>query len=157
MVIRVLVFFQFHIALPTNTSQDHQYVVGRYFSGIGNYGGLLCDKRCHNRVYQISSKIPYSKRDSSQRRGVSWSSDSIIFGDPTNAWAYYLCSPGAIYTPIQADTRDARQMEGWGRGAGLGRPGEPSEVATSFVFLASADASLYCKLKVPEPLFETQY
>jgi NAD(P)-dependent dehydrogenase (short-subunit alcohol dehydrogenase family) len=54
-------------------------------------------------------------------------------------------SPGAIYTPIQTDTRDARQMEGWGQGAGLGRPGEPSEVATSFVFLASADASLYCK------------
>ncbi|OQE28850.1 hypothetical protein PENSTE_c003G05614 [Penicillium steckii] len=52
-------------------------------------------------------------------------------------------APGAIYTPIQADTRDARQMEGWGRDAGLGRPGEPSEVATSFVFLASADASLY--------------
>lgn len=36
-------------------------------------------------------------------------------------------------------------MEGWGSKAGLGRPGEPSEVATSFVFLASADASLYCK------------
>jgi hypothetical protein len=38
-------------------------------------------------------------------------------------------------------------MEGWGSKAGLGRPGEPSEVATSFVFLASADASLYCKYK----------
>lgn len=36
-------------------------------------------------------------------------------------------------------------MENWGKKAGLGRPGEPSEVATSFVFLASADASLYCK------------
>jgi hypothetical protein len=36
-------------------------------------------------------------------------------------------------------------MEGWGSKAGLGRPGEPSEVATSFVFLASVDASLYCK------------
>ncbi|KAJ5615756.1 hypothetical protein N7537_000870 [Penicillium hordei] len=52
-------------------------------------------------------------------------------------------APGAIYTPIQVDTRDAEQMEGWGHKAGLGRPGEPSEVATSFVFLASADASLY--------------
>ncbi|KAJ5834613.1 Short-chain dehydrogenase/reductase SDR [Penicillium robsamsonii] len=52
-------------------------------------------------------------------------------------------APGAIYTPIQVDTRDAQQMEGWGHKAGLGRPGEPSEVATSFVFLASADASLY--------------
>ncbi|CAI7586316.1 unnamed protein product [Penicillium glandicola] len=52
-------------------------------------------------------------------------------------------APGAIYTPIQVDTREAQQMEGWGHKAGLGRPGEPSEVATSFVFLASADASLY--------------
>ncbi|CDM33496.1 hypothetical protein DTO013E5_7360 [Penicillium roqueforti] len=54
-------------------------------------------------------------------------------------------APGAIYTPIQVDTRDAQQMEGWGGGASIGRPGEPSEVATSFVFLASADASLYCE------------
>ncbi|KAJ5789663.1 uncharacterized protein N7518_006674 [Penicillium psychrosexuale] len=52
-------------------------------------------------------------------------------------------APGAVYTPIQVDTRDAQQMEGWGGGASIGRPGEPSEVATSFVFLASADASLY--------------
>lgn len=36
-------------------------------------------------------------------------------------------------------------MEGWGHKVGLGRPGEPSEVATSFVFLASADATLYCE------------
>ncbi|KAJ5208489.1 hypothetical protein N7449_002868 [Penicillium cf. viridicatum] len=52
-------------------------------------------------------------------------------------------APGAIYTPIQVNTRSPEQMEGWGHKAGLGRPGEPSEVATSFVFLASADASLY--------------
>lgn len=36
-------------------------------------------------------------------------------------------------------------MEGWGKKTGLGRPGEPSEVAPTFVFLASAEASLYCK------------
>ncbi|KAL2844496.1 hypothetical protein BJY01DRAFT_263932 [Aspergillus pseudoustus] len=52
-------------------------------------------------------------------------------------------APGSVYTPIQADTRDAESMEGWGSSKPLGRPGEPSEVATSFVFLASADASLY--------------
>jgi NAD(P)-dependent dehydrogenase (short-subunit alcohol dehydrogenase family) len=56
-----------------------------------------------------------------------------------------MASPGAVYTPIQVDTRDAEQMEEWGSQKPLGRPGEPSEVATSFVFLASADASLYCK------------
>ncbi|CAG8059619.1 unnamed protein product [Penicillium olsonii] len=58
-------------------------------------------------------------------------------------------APGAIYTPIQVDTRDAQQMEGWGHKVGLGRPGEPSEVATSFIFLASADASLYCEWSNP--------
>lgn len=36
-------------------------------------------------------------------------------------------------------------MSGWGSKASLGRPGEPSEVATSFVFLASPDSSFYCK------------
>lgn len=36
-------------------------------------------------------------------------------------------------------------MEGWASGKPLGRPGQPSEVATSFVFLASKDASFYCK------------
>lgn len=57
----------------------------------------------------------------------------------------FLSRPGAIYTPIQVSSRDPSQMECWGKNSGLQRPGEPSEVATSFVFLASADASLYCK------------
>lgn len=43
-------------------------------------------------------------------------------------------------------------MEGWGQKTGLGRPGEPSEVATSFVFLASADASLYCECSISQEL-----
>lgn len=59
---------------------------------------------------------------------------------------YDTYSPGAIYTSIQANTREAKQMEKWGGNAGLGRPGEPSEVAITFMFLASADVSLYCKL-----------
>lgn len=53
--------------------------------------------------------------------------------------------PGAVYTPIQADTREAKQMEGWGQKALLGRPAQPSEVAPTFVFLATAEATLYCK------------
>lgn len=53
-------------------------------------------------------------------------------------------SPGVIYTPIQADTRDPQGMENLGVNKGLGRPGQASEVATSFVFLASNDASFYC-------------
>ncbi|PCH03372.1 Glucose/ribitol dehydrogenase [Penicillium occitanis (nom. inval.)] len=52
-------------------------------------------------------------------------------------------APGAIYTPIQPDTRTANQMEGWHANSPLGRPGQPSEVAPTFVFLASPEASLY--------------
>lgn len=36
-------------------------------------------------------------------------------------------------------------MEGFGSGSQLGRPGQPSEIATTFVFLATAEAALYCK------------
>ncbi|KAL4863597.1 hypothetical protein BDV12DRAFT_177288 [Aspergillus spectabilis] len=52
-------------------------------------------------------------------------------------------APGSTYTPIQVDTRDEKQMQDWASQKPLGRPGQPSEVATSFVFLASSDASLY--------------
>ncbi|CAI7606606.1 unnamed protein product [Penicillium pancosmium] len=55
-------------------------------------------------------------------------------------------APGVIYTPIQADTRDAESMKDLGAGKSLGRPGQASEVATSFVFLATPDSSFYCKL-----------
>ncbi|KAL3478891.1 hypothetical protein BJX99DRAFT_223578 [Aspergillus californicus] len=62
-------------------------------------------------------------------------------------------APGSTYTPIQVDTRDAESMKSWGSSAPLGRPGQPSEVATSFVFLASSDASLfYGQIMHPYPL-----
>ncbi|KAJ9262057.1 hypothetical protein DTO195F2_3759 [Paecilomyces variotii] len=52
-------------------------------------------------------------------------------------------APGAVYTPIQADTRPPEQMKGFHSKSPLGRPAQPSEVATSFVFLASKEASTY--------------
>ncbi|KAL4881740.1 hypothetical protein BJY04DRAFT_188052 [Aspergillus karnatakaensis] len=58
-------------------------------------------------------------------------------------------APGSTYTPIQVDTRDAEQMQDWASSKPLGRPGQPSEVATSFVFLASSDAALFCKSLPP--------
>ncbi|RDW64523.1 uncharacterized protein DSM5745_09934 [Aspergillus mulundensis] len=64
-------------------------------------------------------------------------------------------APGSTYTPIQVDTRNEEQMQGWASGKPLGRPGQPSEVATSFVFLASSDASLfYGQIMHPYPLGE---
>ena len=53
-------------------------------------------------------------------------------------------SPGAVYTPIQVDTRPAQQMENWGTKYSIGRPHQPSEVAPTYVFLASREATLYC-------------
>lgn len=52
-------------------------------------------------------------------------------------------APGPVYTPIQVDSRPPEQMEGFGSGSQLSRPGQPSEIAPSFIFLASKDASLY--------------
>ncbi|PKY06461.1 oxidoreductase [Aspergillus campestris IBT 28561] len=60
-------------------------------------------------------------------------------------------APGVIYTPIQADTREPDQMAGLGKSSRIGRPGQPVEVATSYVFLASPDSSLYCMFTPLDP------
>jgi len=52
-------------------------------------------------------------------------------------------APGPVHTPIQPASRPSEQMEGFGKGSLLGRPGQPSEIAPSFVFLAGKDATLY--------------
>ncbi|KAF3926091.1 hypothetical protein ABW20_dc0110035 [Dactylellina cionopaga] len=52
-------------------------------------------------------------------------------------------APGPVHTPLQPASRPAEQMEGFGEGSQIGRPGQPSEVAPSYVFLASSEAELY--------------
>jgi len=52
-------------------------------------------------------------------------------------------APGPVHTPIQVASRPKEQMEGFGKSSLLGRIGQPSEIATSFVFLASKDATLF--------------
>lgn len=55
-----------------------------------------------------------------------------------------VVAPGPVHTPIQVASRSAEEMEGFGKEqSGLGRPGQPSEIAPSFVFLAAKDSSLY--------------
>ncbi|KAF3904024.1 hypothetical protein AA313_de0206956 [Arthrobotrys entomopaga] len=54
-------------------------------------------------------------------------------------------APGPVHTPLQPASRPAGQMEGFGEGTQMGRPGQPSEVAPSYVFLASNEAELYRK------------
>jgi NAD(P)-dependent dehydrogenase (short-subunit alcohol dehydrogenase family) len=50
-------------------------------------------------------------------------------------------APGPIWTPLIPATFDAKKVGKFGQDTPLGRPGQPCEVATSFVFLASEDAS----------------
>jgi len=52
-------------------------------------------------------------------------------------------APGPVNTPLQPASRPPGQMEGFGQKSQLGRPGQPSEVAPSFVFLGSKDSELY--------------
>lgn len=50
-------------------------------------------------------------------------------------------APGPIWTPLIPATFPEEKVETFGKDTPLGRAGQPSEVATCFVFLASDDAS----------------
>jgi NAD(P)-dependent dehydrogenase (short-subunit alcohol dehydrogenase family) len=52
-------------------------------------------------------------------------------------------APGPVHTPIQPDSRPPQQMEGFGSDSMIGRPGQPSEIAPTFIWLASAEGALY--------------
>lgn len=52
-------------------------------------------------------------------------------------------APGPVHTPLQPASRPAEQMEDFGKKSQLDRPGQPSEVAPSYVFLASKDSELF--------------
>ena len=50
-------------------------------------------------------------------------------------------APGPIWTPLIPATMPEEQVESFGEQTPLGRVGQPAEVATAFVFLASAESS----------------
>ena len=50
-------------------------------------------------------------------------------------------APGPIWTPLIPASFDAEQVAEFGSDTLMGRPGQPSEVAPAYVFLASQDAS----------------
>ena len=52
-------------------------------------------------------------------------------------------APGPVHTPIQPASRSAEEMKNFGGKSKLGRLGQPSEIAPSFVFLASNDSELF--------------
>jgi NAD(P)-dependent dehydrogenase (short-subunit alcohol dehydrogenase family) len=50
-------------------------------------------------------------------------------------------APGPIWTPLIPATFDEDHVAEFGKSTNMGRPGQPSEVAPAYVFLASKDAS----------------
>ncbi len=50
-------------------------------------------------------------------------------------------APGPIWTPLIVSTFEKEEVEKFGKDVPFGRPGQPSEVAPCYVFLASDDAS----------------
>ena len=50
-------------------------------------------------------------------------------------------APGPIWTPLIPASFDAEQVKEFGEHSPMGRAGQPDEVAPSFIFLASQDAS----------------
>jgi len=51
--------------------------------------------------------------------------------------------PGPIWTPLVAATMSKESLEDFGPSTPIGRAGQPVEVATAFVFLASVDSSYF--------------
>jgi NAD(P)-dependent dehydrogenase (short-subunit alcohol dehydrogenase family) len=50
-------------------------------------------------------------------------------------------APGPVWTPLIPSTFPAKKVASFGSDVPLGRAGEPEEIAPSYVFLASDDAS----------------
>lgn len=50
-------------------------------------------------------------------------------------------APGPIWTPLIPSTFSGKQLQEFGKKTPMGRAGQPAEVAPSYVFLASEDAS----------------
>lgn len=50
-------------------------------------------------------------------------------------------APGPIWTPLIPSTFDEERVKSFGKDTPMGRAGQPCEVATSYVFLASEDGS----------------
>jgi NAD(P)-dependent dehydrogenase (short-subunit alcohol dehydrogenase family) len=51
-----------------------------------------------------------------------------------------VVAPGPVWTPLIVSTMPAEQYTSFGEETPIGRPAQPIEVATSYVFLASNDA-----------------
>ncbi|KDN37983.1 NAD(P)-binding protein [Tilletiaria anomala UBC 951] len=105
--------------------------------------------------------LPHMKRGSTiinaflsrhRREVLAWSTmprpkaslRELTCRDSCPAW-YQVCAValGSVFAPLEPASRTPEQMEGWGVEALLlhGRPGQPAELAASYVYLADAGSN----------------
>lgn len=102
-------------------------------------GDAVINTSSVNAFAGMGSLITYSMtRGASLAFSRSMSANLVKKGIRVNSVA-----PGPIWTPFIPGTMPAEQVEGFGAEVPMNRPGQPWEVATSYLFLASDDGSYF--------------
>ncbi|MBS1301200.1 SDR family oxidoreductase [Loktanella sp. SALINAS62] len=102
-------------------------------------GAAIVNTTSVNAFKGNSSLIAYStSRGASLAFTRSMASNLVDKGIRVNAVA-----PGPVWTPFIPGSMPAEMVEDFGSGSPMGRAGQPWEIATAFLFLASSDGSYF--------------
>jgi NAD(P)-dependent dehydrogenase (short-subunit alcohol dehydrogenase family) len=102
-------------------------------------GASIINTSSVNAFAGMGSLVSYSTtRGASLAFSRSLASNLVERGIRVNTVA-----PGPIWTPFIPGTMPAEKVEGFGEQVPMGRAGQPWEVATAYLFLASSDGSYY--------------
>lgn len=102
-------------------------------------GGCIINTASINAFKGNEALISYS----STRGAITAFSRSIAAQLVKNGIRVNTVAPGPIWTPFIPGTLPADMVEGFGSQVPMGRAGQPWEVATSYLFLASSDGAYF--------------
>ena len=102
-------------------------------------GGCIINTASINAFKGNEALISYS----STRGAITAFSRSIAAQLVKNGIRVNTVAPGPLWTPFIPGTLPADMVEGFGSQVPMGRAGQPWEVATSYLFLASSDGAYF--------------
>ena len=102
-------------------------------------GGAIVNTASVNAFAGMASLVDYS----STRGAITAFSRSMAQQLVGKGIRVNCVAPGPIWTPFIPGTMPAEMVEDFGTQVPMGRPGQPWEVATSYLFLASDDGSYF--------------